>query len=51
MRVCGLKTWEVKRELGGPYNELQNVCYTPSVIGVIKIKKMRLVGHVTPWKG
>jgi hypothetical protein len=47
LRIYGPKRDEVKREWRKLHNdELQDLYSSPNIVGVIKLRKMRLVGHV-----
>jgi hypothetical protein len=45
-RIFGPKRDEVPGEWRGLYNELNDPFYSPNIIRVIKLRRMRWVGHV-----
>jgi hypothetical protein len=45
-RMCGLKRHKLTRGRMKLYEELQNLCYSPSVIRTVKSRRLRLEAQV-----
>ena len=45
-RIFGLKRDEVTRKWRKLHNELDDLCFSPNIVWVIKSRRIRWVGHV-----